>query len=233
MAGSVAAPVAAQDSGGGGEDDARAAAIARGDSIRATLVQPPGDRGVTIQDVVRLPFRALGAAITVAALPPLALYALIDEMGLDESVPRIDRALRDARVRVRPDFIGSRSWPALVVRYEGLDPFFVEGGVSLRAYTLARAGLAFGDTLLGAELAGTHHRMREVHAWGVGMDTPDDRFDYARTRRLGEAAAVVGHPEAPAMMAAKRASSSANDVSMRQRTSGWRERISRHTSIPS
>ena len=180
---------AAQDGNGEAEKARRrAAAVARADSIRATLVQPPPDRGFTTDDLVRVPFRLFGAALTVAALPPLALYALVKETGVDRKVADAYEALEAVDLHVSPDFIGSRSWPALVVRWDGLDPFFVEGGASLRGYTLARAGLSFGDTLRGAEVAGTHHVMKELHTWGAGMDAPyEARSDYAHTRRVVEA----------------------------------------------
>lgn len=189
-AGPGAAPLRAQDGDRTAEDRARAEAVARADSIRATLVQPPGERGFGTDDLVRVPFRLLGAALTMAALPPLAAYALVTETGLDRVVTTARARLHAADVDARPDFIGSRSWPALVVRYDGVSPFFVEGGVSLRGYTLARAGLELGDTLRGGGLAATHHRLRELHTWGIGMDAPyETRSDYARTRRMLEVGA--------------------------------------------
>lgn len=194
--GSVTSAVAAQQADRATEDEARAAAIARADAIRDTLTQPPGRRGVTPQDVVRLPFRGLGAAVTALALPPLAVYVVAAALGLDEKGAAVYEELREADVRLGPGLIGSRSWPALVVRYEGLDPLFVEGGASLRGYTLARAGLSFGDTLRGAEVSGTHHRMTQLHTWSLGMDARyADRSDYAHTRLVAGADAWT--PVAP------------------------------------
>ncbi len=177
--------------------DSVAVVLARADSVRAILVQPPGSRGFGADDLVRMPFRVFVGAVTLAAAPVVAALKVGKAFHLDEAVRGGYHDLEAADVHVRPAFIGSRSWPALVVRWDGLDPLFVEGGYSLRRYTLLRGGLAFGDTVRGAELSGERRDLTQLHFWGVGMGTRnDDRADFSDVRRLAGAAAwaeVVPH----------------------------------------
>jgi hypothetical protein len=85
-----------------------------------------------------------------------------------------------------------------VVRYDGAAPLFVEGGYSLRGYTLLRGGIALGDTLRGLELAGGRQDMKQLHFWGIGPDSdPLDRSDYQLVR--SDAAASLWFPLAPRM----------------------------------
>lgn len=191
------APASAQQDSAAEAEPERAAAVARADSARAALVQPPGEKGLSVAHLIRAPFHVFGAAVALGTAAAFIAYDLAEDAGVIDAVQAVDRDLQSVDVRVRPDFIGSRSWPALVARWDGLEPVFVEGGVSLRGYTLARAGVALGDSARGVELAAGHHAMNQLHFWGVGMDSrPDDRSDYALTRRDVEARAwtpVVPH----------------------------------------
>jgi len=165
------------------ESDA-ALVLLRADSARALLVQPPGEKGASFAHFVRAPFHLLGATIALGAAAGYAAFQLLDETGILSAGSRLGRELKARDIHLRPDMIGSRSWPALVVRVEDPDPLFLEAGISLRGYTLLRGGLALGDTLTGLDLAGTRHDMNRLLFWGVGPDSdPADRADYRLTRR--------------------------------------------------
>ena len=64
------------------------------------------------------------------------------------------------------------------------------------------------------------------------MDCPEATVRTAPTRSVPRICFST-YPAAPAMIASNSASSSPNEVSIRQATSGIRERISRHTDTPS
>lgn len=141
-----------------------AAVVARADSARAALVQPAGKKGYSPARLVRLPFQAFGVALTAVVGVGYLGFQALDETGAIALLGKANRDLEALNVKVRPRYIGSRSGPALAARWRG--------------------GLAFGDTLTGVELAASHHRMTQLHFWGVGPDSrPEDRSDYAHTRR--------------------------------------------------
>ena len=158
--------------------------IARADSARATLVQPPGSKGLTPATLVRAPFRAVGAGLALVAGAGYGVYRVLDKTGTIRFVNQANRDLRANDIRVRLKTIGSRSGLALLGRWDGARPLFVEGGISMRRYSLARAGLAFGDTLNGVELAAGFHRKAQLHFWGIGNDSREvDVSDYEHTMR--------------------------------------------------
>src|SRR5262245_43981638 len=81
--GQSSAPRAASPASSAGSDSL-AAALARADSVRATLVQPPGSYdGVRAGDLVRAPFQLLGAGLAVVAFGVGATYTLADEYVLE------------------------------------------------------------------------------------------------------------------------------------------------------
>jgi hypothetical protein len=104
-------------------------------------------------------------------------------------VQNMNRDFEAADIKVRPAFIGNRSGVGISARWSGSGtPLFLEGGYSLRGYQLARGGLSFGDTLNGLELAAGHHKLTQIHFWGIGPDASmDDRSDYGYTRREASA----------------------------------------------
>lgn len=188
----LAHPLHAQD--GSADDEvakAREAAerISRADSVRAQLVQPPADRnGLTAMDVIRAPFELVGGGLALVLTAGAGVYQAFDETGVISFVGNIRSDLSDTGVQVGVDFIGSRSWPALVATVDAFDPFWVEAGYSMRRYELLGAGLDFGDDDRGLRVAARHHVMREPHFWGVGPDSEEsDRSDYRLTRTEGGA----------------------------------------------
>jgi hypothetical protein len=169
--------------------------IHRADSARATLVQPPGSKGYTPAGLVRAPFKLFGGALALVGGIGYAAYELLDETGTIRFAKRTDRAFREHGLKVRPRLIGHRSGPALVASWEGEAPFFLEGGISNRLYTLARGGVFVGDTMRGAEIAAGAYRMNQIHFWGVGPDSrEEDGSDYAHFKNE-----LVGHASFQAM----------------------------------
>ena len=158
--------------------------LARADSARAVLVQPPGAKGPRLGDFVRVPFHLFGAAVGLVSTVGYGAYQLFDELGVIHAVRDMDRQLEEEDIHPSVGFIGSRSWPALELRWDEPDPFFIEGGVSLRGYTMLRGGIALGDTLRGLELGVGQHDRNQLHFWGVGPGTvASDRSDYRLVRR--------------------------------------------------
>ena len=72
-----------------GEADSALVIIARADSARAALVQPPGSRGPSLAHFVRLPFHLFGAGVALAAGVVYLPYQLVQETGL------LDRGVYD------------------------------------------------------------------------------------------------------------------------------------------
>jgi hypothetical protein len=76
--------------------------------------------------------------------------------------------------------LGNRSYPAVVLRYEGLSPLFVEAGYSLRQYQHWAAGVEVGDSTLGGRVVGAYDRLRSPHFYGTGPDSRyAERSDFA------------------------------------------------------
>jgi hypothetical protein len=161
------------------------AAIAHADSVRAALVQPPGTKHSTTAAIVRAPFRAFTGALAVVGGVAYGAYKLLDHIGAVSMVKDMNRSFEAADMKVRPDFIANRSGVGLTARWNGSGtPLFLEGGYSIRGYHLARGGLSFGDTLYGLELAAGHHKLTQMHFWGIGPDaSADDRSDFGYTMR--------------------------------------------------
>jgi hypothetical protein len=172
---------AAQTNGNGELPDSVRAKIARADSARAQLVQPPGEYGGTrVMDVIRAPFRLFGATLALGAYGVGAGYYLLDKSVLP--VARRGRAaLSEVGVETDLDYLGTRSWPALVLRYEGLSPLFAEVGYSIRQYQHYSVGAREEEDTRTLELTGTYSRLREPHFWGVGPDSrEEDRSDFSQ-----------------------------------------------------
>lgn len=191
---SVPAALAAQSP----DDRAAESALARADSARAKLVQPPANKPHPAASVARAPFRAFGGVLAAAGGVAYGVYAAFDRVGVVEAAQDVNRALKENDLRIRPAYIGTRSGAALVLRWNGSGtPLFAEAGHSIRGYSLLRGGLSVGDTLYGAELAGGYHKLTQVHYWGLGPDTPaGDRSDYGYTRKdvgVGGRARVAPH----------------------------------------
>lgn len=199
-------PALAQEEGEGEEgaaaDTMPDPAIAKADSIRASLVRPPPKppSGVPVwlrtpAAVVTAPFRLLlkgaveaGEAVT-SAIPPgrvVGFLEELDEWGLDVDVGDI----------------GPRSGEALELRLERYPPFVVEAGNSLRGSRRLALGIELGGAAEvdeeeeNIELAATDHAFwargtyayeyhDEPHFWGVGPDTPDiQESDFLWERHL-------------------------------------------------
>lgn len=98
------------------------------------------------------------------------------------------RSLERANVHPGVGSIGPRSGPALTLDYNGLDPFFVETGISIVGSQRHRAGFRFGDAVTsGVELGFQFQRDAQLNFWGVGGDTPGfDKSSYRRETTLGE-----------------------------------------------
>jgi hypothetical protein len=172
---------AAQDNGAN-EPDTLAAKIARADSARARLVQPPGEyRGIGAMDVIRVPFQLFGGGLALALAGVGGTYYVLDKV-LITPFQDASAALEKVDVDVDVGGLGSRSWPGLIFRYNGLSPFYAELGHSLRNYQHYSAGLDWnvgGGFALGA--AGTYDRLRQPHFWGIGPDTRyENRADYSQ-----------------------------------------------------
>lgn len=159
--------------------DSAAAALARADSARAALVQPPGSYGgVRAMDVIRIPFQLFGATVALGLYGAGAVYQVADELLIDPGIRARD-ALAEIGVDAGVDSFGNRSWPGVVLRYEGLSPFYAEAGYSLRQYEHYQTGVEIGSDALGGELLGRYQRRRQPHFWGVGPDSREaDRSDF-------------------------------------------------------
>lgn len=173
------------------EDAGEAAAIAHADSIRAALVQPPGDRHSPASLLARAPFRLFAASVATVGVAGYGFYRLLSHFGAVQAAKDVNRELEAIDIKLRPDFIGNRSGVGMSARWGGSGtPLFLEGGYSLRGYRLARGGVSFGDTLNGLELSAGHHELTQIHFWGIGPDARmEDRSDFAQTRRDVTAAA--------------------------------------------
>lgn len=171
----------------------RAAAIARADSIRASLVQPPGSYEPAPAE------KALGTAVEVLGTPFRLAFAGLTAVAeaVTSAVPpsRVIGVIEDAEewgMEVDVSSVGPRSGEAIVLRFDRYEPFFVEGGQSLRGSRLARTGLVFGepgsDSVPSALGAYTYQYNDEAHFWGIGPDTPDaNESDFQWERHLVEA----------------------------------------------
>jgi hypothetical protein len=170
-----------------------AAAIEHADTARAALVQPPGTKRSAAAEIVRAPFRLFVGTLAVAGGVVYGAYKALDHMGLVRMVEGANRDFEAADIKVRPDFIGTRSGVGITARWNGSGtPLFLEGGYSIRGYQLARGGLSFGDTLNGLELGAGHHKLTQLHFWGIGPEaTADDRSDFGYTVRDVSAAGRV------------------------------------------
>jgi hypothetical protein len=188
LAGSLMSPAAAQTNGRGGAPapsmmpgppadpaaDSLAAALARADAARAALVQPPGSyEGVRASDLVKVPFRLFGATLALGAAGAGAAYMLADKVFLGPAKRTTD-SLRELDVDTRVDALGTRSWPGVILRYQGFDPLYAEAGYSLRQYEHYEAGLDVGDEQTGANVMGQFRKLRQPHFWGVGPNSVDE-----------------------------------------------------------
>jgi hypothetical protein len=177
---SFASGVAAQ-SNGNEPSDSLQNVLSRADSARARLVQPPGEYGgIRTMDVIRAPFQLFGATLALGLSGVGAGYYFLDKTVLSAG-RQVRDVLSEADVEVEYGLIGTRSWPALVLRYEGLSPLFAEVGYSLRQYQHYSAGVRHENAAIFLEAAGTFRRMREPHFWGIGPDArEEDRSDFAQ-----------------------------------------------------
>lgn len=164
------------------DEAARAAELARADSLRAALaeVRPPNDHPTDVADVVAVPFRVIGAPFQFV-LVDLPAWA-IGELTLPRPPGVIVRTLRSLReAGVHPGIsgsIGPRSGLAATLRYDALDPLEVEAALSIRGSQRHRieARAQAGRLRLGAQAR--WQRDAQVGFYGVGPDTPDDRALY-------------------------------------------------------
>jgi hypothetical protein len=194
FAGSFASPVAAQSNGGrppapsmmpgppaDPAADSIAEALAKADSARAALVQPPGSYdGVRASDVVKVPFQLFGATLALGAAAVGGTYLLADKLLL-KPAGEVRSYLRDYDVDTRVASFGNRSWPGIVFRYQGLAPFYAEAGYSLRQYQHYAAGFEVGDDATGANVMGRYRRLRQPHFWGLGPNSLDEnRSDFSQ-----------------------------------------------------
>lgn len=155
-------------------------ALARADSMRAQLVQPPGSYGgVRTMDVIRVPFQLFGATLTLGLAGVAAVYGVADEVLIEPAL-KVRDALAEVDVEASVGTLGNRSYPAVVLRYQGFAPFYAEAGYSLRQYQHFAAGYEAGDSTRGGRAAATYQRLRAPHFYGVGPDSRyEDRADYA------------------------------------------------------
>jgi hypothetical protein len=119
-----------------------------------------------------------GASLALAAYAGGAAYMLAEEVVIDPAEKARDH-LDEWEVDTRFDTFGSRSWPGLVLRYEGALPFYAEAGYSLRQYEHYQAGVEAGNDATEVQVMGRYRRMRQPHFWGIGPESrEDDRSDY-------------------------------------------------------
>jgi hypothetical protein len=177
--GSAPHPGSQPTSANASAEDSLAAVLARADSARAALVQPAGTYGgVRAMDLIRVPFQLFGATLALGVYGAGAAFMLAEEL-LIEPATDVRNRLADVDVNARISTLGTRSWPALVLRYDGAAPFYAEGGYSLRQYEHYEAGVEVGDEALGGVASARYRRMRQPHFWGVGPDSREaDRSDF-------------------------------------------------------
>src|SRR5690606_24706438 len=96
--------------------------------------------GVRVMDVVRVPFQLFGATLALGLYGVGTVYEVADDFIVDPALAARD-ALADTGVDADLESFGNRSWPGLVLTYEGLRPFYVEAGHSLRRYEHYEAGV--------------------------------------------------------------------------------------------
>jgi hypothetical protein len=153
--------------------------LARADSARAQLVQPPGSYGgVRAMDLIRVPFQLFGATLSLGMYGAGVAYVLADKVVI-EPAKKAQARLEEWDIEARADAFGNRSWPGFVLRYQGAPPFYAEAGYTLRQYEHYEAGVEVGDESTGGLAMGQFQRMRQPHFWGIGPEAPDeDRSDY-------------------------------------------------------
>src|SRR5687767_14389546 len=72
--------VAAQDNGANEPVDSLSLVLARADSARARLVQPPGEYGgIRAMDVIRIPFQLFGAGMALGLAGVGGTYYVLDK----------------------------------------------------------------------------------------------------------------------------------------------------------
>lgn len=163
---------------------ARAAELARADSLRAAWVRvrPPNEHPTDVADVATVPFRVVAAPFMLV-LVELPAWA-IGELTLPRPPGLIVRTLRDLReVGVRPGVstsIGPRSGPAATLRLEAFDPLHLEGALSVRGSQRYRLAARAQTGRLGLDAEARWQRDAQVGFYGVGPDTPDERALYRR-----------------------------------------------------
>jgi hypothetical protein len=130
-------------------------------------------------DLIRVPFQLFGATLSLGMYGAGAAYMLADQVLIGPAKKAQDR-LEEWNIEARADAFGNRSWPGLVLRYQGASPFYAEAGYTLRQYEHYEAGVELGDESTGGLAMGQFRRMRQPHFWGIGPDASDeDRSDYA------------------------------------------------------
>jgi len=196
----AATPAGAQTAGAQTDDAAPGTADVAGpvspdsaDVLRRTLERPPAEHGITVGDVVELPF-------DVATLPlTLTLDGLTWLAGrLVTTVPYegIVGAYRDLRAAgVRPDLgtdLGPRAGLGFALGYRGLRPLVLETGISIRGYQRHGLGLEWTPDPWVVGLRAEFRRHAQEHFWGVGPSTPyRNRSDFRWDRRRIRASASV------------------------------------------
>jgi hypothetical protein len=92
----------------------------------------------------------------------------------------IVETLKAAGIRAGLGTIGPRSGVAASLGYEGLQPFFIEGAISIRLSQRYRAGFSWQDPRgRSLEVAATFWRNAQPYFYGIGVETSeDDKVDY-------------------------------------------------------
>lgn len=189
VAGAIALTIADRPAALSAQDASRVAALARADSIRASLRRPPPRPAFDGLDAAQLPLTLIGLPLDLLFRGIGAATGLVEIRGPTPFYVEGLGHLHDAGIRpgIRAS-IGPRSGLAGTVRIETFAPFFLETGISLRGSQRHRAGLALTGDRVSLKLEYGFHRDAEAHFWGLGSRSPrSSRSDFLRDRQDAEA----------------------------------------------
>lgn len=136
--------------------------------------RPPAKPPFGVGDAVGLPLKVATFPVSIFFNSVFYLVESTTLPGPPNILVRGVRSMEGAGIHPTIGSIGTRSGTALSLNYRGLDPFFVETGISVKGSQRHRAGFRFGDPAAsGVELAGQFQRDAQLTFWGIGGETPE------------------------------------------------------------
>jgi hypothetical protein len=171
------APARAQEDAPGRDE-----ALATADSIRAALVQPPGEPPSDWVDVAETPLKVVGFPLRLAFVTlPGWLASQITAPRPPGPLVRAYRAVDawGARPAIRTS-IGPRSAAALELQLHRWEPAYIHTAISRRGSQRHRAGVLLSGRRATFTAEARWQRDAQVPFYGVGSDTDRERGLYRR-----------------------------------------------------